>query len=533
MLSRVDIPLRLLLVTVVGGAYATLVVGIIYFLATGQHLFSTDATLYPLAYTLFFGLFIHAASLHSIIPPWRRHWDSQLESITRQIAAITGDSPLTREDKWAYSVYKTWMESLPDLAIRAHIHYMTGVFYTLVAVSLISAVGAALSFVLYCSGVQIFIAWDYWRLIVAPDPILQFGFAVCAGLLAFACYRKSVKSWLLATETGMIAMHLQSGADHLRLVARATDQVATAEIDSHVVENAVRSAVALFKPVCVNKIESVKLENNPIDQYDLRDDSIKRICHITVTTSDPETINGRANLYNGPLQKEIAHEVRIGLAHQLNVQDVRLQIKGTSSLTETIYQDNSDKSVDMVDLGDAVETGIIRQEGAVWSCCQKFGVSKIILRNGRIVGPSPGLATVLTKLVKQLPKDAAVYDPFAGTRLTERLCRQVSRSIRVVANDRVDLDGHPTGFDAFNDVPAQHFDVVVVDPFYEDVLLFLQTMVTRLDYRYLVVQTGDCCDRAWNEAVDEVLGKLGAEVSRFNSLETFGKRIRVIQRTTE
>jgi hypothetical protein len=90
-------------------------------------------------------------------------------------------------------------------------------------------------------------------------------------------------------------------------------------------------------------------------------------------------------------------------------------------------------------------------------------------------------------------------------------------------------DGKRTYYDAFGDLPDNHFEIVVVDPLFEDVLSYCVRCLHRLKFEYVLVESGNVADIAWNQRVRDVLNSLGDE-KKSESPGQFGKRIYVYRR---
>lgn len=182
----------------------------------------------------------------------------------------------------------------------------------------------------------------------------------------------------------------------------------------------------------------------------------------------------------------------------------------------------------MASLDQAIRADIIPAKGPIAECCGKYGIDRILLRNGRVVGPSAGLAQVLERLLRDLPTGQFVFDQFEGTGLTRAVCAKMAGKVRVEANDRLGPNSTSTGYDAFQCLPAQSVDILVVDPLYEDVMAYLHRAKTSTKFRYAIVQCGNKSDVLWNKATKELLRTIGTLKTEYMDIDTYGSEIYVI-----
>ena len=88
-------------------------------------------------------------------------------------------------------------------------------------------------------------------------------------------------------------------------------------------------------------------------------------------------------------------------------------------------------------------------------------------------------------------------------------------------------DGTVTAHDAFSFVPTEEYDVLIVDPLYEDALPYLALVAPHVRAKYFVVQSGRNCDFRWNAEAEKLLGYGSVEKPNEN---TFGAKIFLVTR---
>jgi hypothetical protein len=326
---------------------------------------------------------------------------------------------------------------------------------------------------------------------------------------------------------GLLAMNLPQSKGQLKELARAAAETRR-EVRLEDVDRHVRDAVRHRKPREAESIVNVTYE--PVDQYDLRTDDVLKVAHITCATADCATaqkINGRENLYNGPLQDRLQSDLERALRSVLPADRVRLQLRGDVALDQCDFGAPERKEIDRVTVEDAIATGRIPADGAVVECCKRFGLAFVLLRSGRVIGPNPDLARVVDQVVSRLPANARVLDPFCGTGLTAKIVEHHDPSRPVDATDVYDWTNgcKDTGHDAFKESHPGNYGLVVVDPLYEDVIPYLKKVVRGLDFQFIVVAAGDESDLEWNRSVQALLDSSCSRVQGIDDKPRFGKRI--------
>lgn len=261
-----------------------------------------------------------------------------------------------------------------------------------------------------------------------------------------------------------------------------------------------------------------------VTQLSLETGRLRRVMYVELMAQDLETatlLNGRRNLYNGPDQKLLEQQLQISLRSRLPLDRVRLQITCPTPLEDIDFGPQEQKEIQRVTLADAITTGVIAQESSVAPYCGEYALPFLLVRNGHVVGPSPALAEALKMIAPSLRPRSRVFDPFAGTGLAKSVLTRIRPDAEVLAGDRLDMAGRMTGFDALTHIPDEEFDLVIVDPLYEDVLRYSREILPRIRTRLAIVVTGDTSDVDWNKAASRLLNSIGQLMP---GLESLGRR---------
>lgn len=292
-----------------------------------------------------------------------------------------------------------------------------------------------------------------------------------------------------------------------------------------VVEQELQRTVPSVQDIQVEEVHFVR-------QFHLETERTSRYAVFLTSSDTPIRVVGRDNLYSSYLLQRIERELLLRITSALDVDDMRIQVLGRTlgSLGNRDHFQRSPrpKSLDTLYTDRALALGIIQKNGAVHRCCRAYNINRVILRSGRVIGPSPALVEVLEGLVQSGNCGIKlVYDPFSGAGTTERVFARLDQSIRVISADWIDRLGQHTGTDSFQDVPQDAFDLAVLDPLYEDLPEYIDSVLPRLKVRYLAVQSGDAVDLHWRRVVDY---RLDREWEQLADRVLFGKQVQLRRR---
>ncbi len=461
---------------------------------------------------LLIGLAGMSLQMHANLPPWRSHWKASMGKIASELAEITDDSQL-RSERNAKNIYKTWVDMVCPNRVKGDLHYKTGAFFMCVELAVFSLLAA-----LPLLGVLVELAIDAVRINVdiltgSTCQWAALSFFVLVGLSS-SFYAYSFKILASLEAKNLVIMNLPDSRVQLAQVAEGAYRAGRVVTEPAEMQRVVKQAVAKVRPLDVHTVSSISLIDR-VEQYDLRTDIPVRIGHVTVHAATLEAarkINGQDNLYDGPTQRIIQSQLRDTWAERLGVRKIRLQVVPDRELGQVTWPPSRKKPIEPVPLARAIELGIIRDNGAVAECCRELDLKHILLRNGQVVGPSPGLRDVLRAVLRRLRHGEVVFDPFAGTYLTAAVCERFNPQFEAQCNDRFQPDGTLKRYDAFKQVPNTKFGAVVLDPLYEDLFLYLNKCLPKLKYTYLIVQAGDVSDVTWTNHVAASLDRVATRV---------------------
>jgi hypothetical protein len=529
LLQRLDLPLRDILRLVLPGVVGLFIIDWMSYLFTGHHPVVSLSATNVLGLAFLIGGVSFAAEFHEWLPPWRKPWRAQLTEIREQLELITQQSRYLAE-KHGKPMYKIWLEAICEGQVRGHLHNLTGLFYTFSAIATILA--ASIPFAVWAFAEQ---AWEFQQSGNHPLSALVWArlLTLPIDVLVIIFFTRGALGLMNDVNTeGMLAMNLESSRTQLRELANAAAGSGLLGMESDLVQQQVKTAIAALRPVEADRLQSVS-EVRYIDQYDLRDDSVLKYAHVTAYARDyldARLINGRANLFNGPIQYRIEGYLRETLGPLLSVARVRLQVApGDRPLSECDFGSYERKEVQHLSLDTAIRLGIISDTGAVAKTCQDLQIDNVLIRNGQVIGPNPGLSVALKEALRLLSPSDVIYDPFSGTGLTRELVRLQGGRLVAQCDDAMAADGEATGFDAFQDAPTKHLALVVLDPFPENVIPYVTQKLPELDWSLVLVVSGDMSDIAWNEAVQDALERRARRMPL--SGDFFGKQIYLYKKT--
>lgn len=523
-LARIDLPIRDVLRFIVPGGYGAVSAAFLdHLIFQGSLGFANSSVLVPAGFI--FGLVAFVGSFHSRFWPWKKHWHSEMEAIAKEINAITG-SELARREEFAKPIYKLWIEAVCRADLRGYIHYKTGIYYSTAAVSVISVVSGFACFCWLVYSGYVFASTSGHQ---GVKDILSGGACLAVYfLMALLTYWMS-RSYLKEVATqGRIAMELDTSRHELVRLARAATRIAADFDDKQAVPEIVKSVLLDICPAELEFFQAAQCDK-VVDQLETRNGSVQRVAHITLTSTEPSVINGGSNLYQGDRQRVLESALAMRLCARLNVDAIRLQIAPIGDFWTANYQPST-RTVRALRLDKALKEHVVTKDSPIERCCKKYGITSVFVRGRFVIGPSPGLAAVLERELKTMKSGLRVFDPFAGTRLVEQICRQHDSTAAVSSSDKIDADGNALPHDSFaTPPPQQDYDLAVIDPLYEDCLAYLELVGTKIRSKKFIVQSGRICDVRWNEKIELVLQKLGTvERSTYN---TFGSCIFVVTKS--
>jgi hypothetical protein len=510
-LARIDLPIRDVLRFIIPGGFGAISAALIDHLIFHDALgLANSSLLVPAGFI--FGLIAFIGSFHSRCWPFEKRWNREMVAIAKEINAITGHE-LARREKFAKSIYKLWIEAVCVGDLRGYLHYKTGLYYSMVAVSVFSVFAAAVSLLwLIFQGVLAYIGAGYNDLIKFLCTSDSFAGAAClAGfcIIGRISYTMSKKTLDEVTSQGRIAMELDTSRDELIRLARAATKMAVDSEGPLAIKEIVKDVVLEVCPGDLQLIESITLDKI-VDQLDVRNGEERRVAHVTITSTNPIELNGGPNLYEGERQRILEMNLALRVCAPLNVDAVRIQMEPIGDVSAPNYRSRN-KQIQAINLTEALKLQIITEDSPIKKCCEKYEINKILVRGRYVVGPSVGLAEVLERELTTMTTGLKVFDPFAGTRLVEIICKRRDQETKVISQDRIDLDGKFADFDSFAmPIPEKHYDLAIIDPLYEDCLAYIEVIGQKLNAKKWIVQSGRACDVGWNAKIEKALQRFGS-----------------------
>jgi SAM-dependent methyltransferase len=193
---------------------------------------------------------------------------------------------------------------------------------------------------------------------------------------------------------------------------------------------------------------------------------------------------------------------------------------------------DSDSPQKLLRIEELVAAGKVASNSPVVETARRFHIPYILIRGRHVIAPSPAIAEYLSVLVHREEQEfRSVLDLFGGTGLTAKVMCQIADPSRVVV---VEKDAHVLRLmrehirdkrvvcmlgDAFTYDIAEQFDLAVVDPYYEDVLVFIRSRLDSLLQRTRIVLLvpGNVEDVAWNAGVERMIRERGVRIGRFEA----------------
>jgi len=238
---------------------------------------------------------------------------------------------------------------------------------------------------------------------------------------------------------------------------------------------------------------------------------------ITVSTNDATMVRGAVASYKG--------------SYKERVEAVLDQIVKQEDPNGYAYVNISGPERDTVDRLFSIQSLIdgkkLLPTAPIIRTAKQNGIDYIQIRGRHLIAPSPAIAEFLQEYALQHPGEIrTVADLFAGTAVATRvLLRTASpQKIVVIDNDpqkirkiREQIRDRRVTIRQGNALRwsiVEKFDLLVADPYYEDVFEFIvkQIHIIRRKVGILILVPGNIEDRIWNTAVHQKLQSSGFNV---------------------
>ena len=271
-------------------------------------------------------------------------------------------------------------------------------------------------------------------------------------------------------------------------------------------------------------IENVDVKCDFTPRFDSRDGYPQFL--IAVTTNDASMLRGTVG-FKGSYKERVEGTLNYLVRSWLPNARAYLEIRGPE--TGSVER--------LIPLGTMLSAGRISNAAPIVLCAENYQIPYVQIRGRHLIGPSTGLAVFLRDFaLRHADRCRTVLDMFGGTGITAKvMCSHATpKLVRLLDNDpqkTTNMRKHISGpnlevLDAdANEFPlAEPFDLVVADPYYEDVLSFLSTRLPAVAKfaRVLVFIPGNVEHGTWNSKISHRIETAGFAITRH---ELFGQVI--------
>jgi hypothetical protein len=255
---------------------------------------------------------------------------------------------------------------------------------------------------------------------------------------------------------------------------------------------------------------------------------------VSLDTNDASMLRGAARSLKGSYKERLegvldAHAKRCAPSNTVYV-----EIRGPES--------NSVERI--IPIPEILRSGKVSKTAPIVRTAERYGISYIQVRGRHLIAPSPAIAQFLERYaVERAAEMKTIIDLFAGTAVASKVVCRVGKpeKVVVVENDRVKLENSRMHLsddrvefvlgDAMSYTFPQKVDLVVADPYYEDVEKFLHLRLKNMvrHVANLVIVPGDVQDRVWNARMSDLIGGAGysiTEHSLYGQVILEAKRLR-------
>jgi hypothetical protein len=239
---------------------------------------------------------------------------------------------------------------------------------------------------------------------------------------------------------------------------------------------------------------------------------------VSIETNDASILRGAARSLKGSYKERIEGLLDIHVKQVNPSASVYVEIRGPES-----------NSVErLVPLRDMLRAGRLSKSSPIVRIAEQYDIGYIQIRGRHLIAPSPAIAEFLARRTDEhLGKWRTVVDLFAGTAITTKvLCRLAKPDrIFVVDNDPVKLNNaeihvrDPRAIFLLEDAMTYKFppktDLVVADPYYEDVEKFLRLQLRNMaeNVGSLLLVPGNVENELWNARMSRLVSDAGYVVA--------------------
>jgi 16S rRNA G966 N2-methylase RsmD len=266
-------------------------------------------------------------------------------------------------------------------------------------------------------------------------------------------------------------------------------------------------------------VRILAVEVSPLSTSRFDSEEPKTCYLVSIETNDASMVRGRARSLKGSYKERLEAVLDDHAKRAAPGTIVFLEIRGPES-----------NSVErLLPISEMTIGGKLSKSSPIVRAAESNGIGYIQIRGRHLIAPSPAIAEFLENYAeKHIGNIRSVLDLFAGTAVaTKVICRVAHpESVIVVDNDSAKIEhcrrhiSHPSvkfsTSDAMTYPITAPIDLVVADPYYEDVEEFLSRQLkamARFAQNILLVP-GNVEDRIWNDRMSSLLEQGGYTVAQ-------------------
>lgn len=253
---------------------------------------------------------------------------------------------------------------------------------------------------------------------------------------------------------------------------------------------------------------------------------------VRIRTNDVSMVRGSARSYKGSYKERLEGALTFVAAAAQPGSVVMVDIEGEE--TSSVERLSSPSRL--------IAANRVSADSPLILTARRYNIPDILIRGRHIIAPSPAIAQFLENW-KGRENCTRILDMFGGTGLATKVACTYPQAECI---EFVDIDGEKIDrarqhihdirvrfihADAFDLVLENGYDLVIADPYYEDVLRFVDKKASQIfrSVRCLLLVPGNIEDRHWNSRVCARLGEYGFAIQEHSAfgqvmLECFATR---------
>jgi len=253
----------------------------------------------------------------------------------------------------------------------------------------------------------------------------------------------------------------------------------------------------------------------------------KLILIVHVRTNDSAMLRGDQYIYKGSYKERVEGILDFHAKKIVDSSEVYLDIDGPDG--QSVQR--------MIPVGEFLESGRLSDTSPIIETARSYSIPYILIRGRHFIAPSPAIAQYLRNITtKSAFRAKSILDMFGGTGLAAKLLCKLGEPDRIVVLEKdpdvlQKMNEHICDprieiiqGDAFTYKIEESFDLVLADPYYEDVLAFLKERLVEILARtkFLILVPGNVGNVRWNNEVEKMLAIVGLSVRKYTA---FGQAI--------